>query len=157
MFLACLKKFNLKYNTKLMRLRLNYLDIHFSFPLVNLTLQFLYELVSSQYFSIFYIFQQDKPRYNILGLINVSKERVPSIYAQVIFLVFKSQLILNAFRYINTFINKLLNVNNLYINYCHQISKSMNSVLKPDYNQNFINLKNRYLIRCVKPIFYQPL
>ena len=139
-----------------MRLRLHYLDIHFSFPLVNLTLQFLYELVLSQYFSIFYISQQDKPRYNILGLINVSKERVPSIYAQVIFLVFKSQLILNAFRYINTFINKL-NVNNLYINYCHQISKSMNSVLKPDYNPNSMDLKNKYLIRCVKPIFYQPL
>ena len=47
MFLACLEKFNLKYNTRLMRLRLHYLDIHFPFPLVNLTLQFLYELVLS--------------------------------------------------------------------------------------------------------------
>ena len=47
MFLACLEKFNLKYNTELVRLRLHYLDIHFPFPLVNLTLQFSYELVLS--------------------------------------------------------------------------------------------------------------
>ena len=114
MFLACLKGFKLRYNAKLMRLCLHYLDIHFPFPLVNLTLQFLYELVLSQYCSMFYIFQQDKPRYNILGLINVSKERVPSTYAQVIFLVFKSQLILNAFRYINTFLNKSFTIKRKY-------------------------------------------
>ena len=156
MLLACLKRFNLKYNTKLRRLCLHYRDIHFPFPLVNLTLQFLYELVLSQYCSIFYIFQQDKPRYNILGLINISKESVPSIYICSSNILSFQKLAHSQRIQIYKHVSKQT-VNNLFIIYYHQISKSMNSILKPDYNQNSINLINKYLIRCVKPIFYQPL